>query len=245
MNQDPGALAPAGARIIMEAFDLHVARFRDLTLHARTHFERRDWAAAQRDSARRLDLYGEIVQQGIASLQALLGERLEDRTIWASIRSEYEKLIAGRGDDELAETFFNSVTRRIFHTIGVDDAFEFVVSASPYVRAYGRPWSFTAEFENHGDHAELYARVLEHYRFAVDYDDLAGDAERIAAAVEAELEEARRAFWSSRNRCSTATPAHSSSASCARTTVSFRSCSRSRTPRAASSSTRCCSRWMT
>jgi isocitrate dehydrogenase kinase/phosphatase len=37
-------------------------------------------------------------------------------------------LVASRGDVELAESFFNSFTRKIFHTIGVDPAVEFIVT---------------------------------------------------------------------------------------------------------------------
>jgi len=181
-------LAARGAEIILATYDVYVARFRELTRHARSHFERRDWHATQRDSALRLDLYTESVDEGLTGLRALIGDHLEERTTWAALRSRFEQLIAGRGGDELAETFFNSITRRIFNTIGVDPSVEFVVSASPYQRAFGRPWSFTTEFERSGSHASLFRRVLEHYRFAVDYEDAAADAERIAAAVEVELE---------------------------------------------------------
>ena len=185
---EAGGLIARGAAIILAAYDVYVVRFRELTHRARAHFERRDWHATQRDSTLRLDLYSELVDEALARLRTLLGGCFAERETWAALRSQFEQSIAGRGDDELAETFFNSITRRIFHTIGVDPSVEFVVSASPYQRAFGRPWSFTIRFEPAGSHASLYLRVLEHYRFAVGYEDAAGDAERIAEAVEAELD---------------------------------------------------------
>jgi len=36
------------------------------------------------------------------------------------MKTAYAGLVAGRPDIELAETFFNSASRRIFHTVGVD-----------------------------------------------------------------------------------------------------------------------------
>jgi isocitrate dehydrogenase kinase/phosphatase len=181
------AHAARAATIIADAFAVYVALFRVLTCVARDHFERRDWHAMQHDSMRRLDLYTRQVDEGLAALRVLLGEMLEDRPFWATLRAAYERRIAGDPDDELAETFFNSITRRIFHTIGVDPAVEFVVPASPYVRAFGGPWSMTQTFERRGNHAALYREVLERYRFAVDWADPDADAARIAAAVEEQL----------------------------------------------------------
>src|SRR5213075_992055 len=90
-------------------------------------------------------------------------------------------------NEELAESFFNSLTRRIFHTIGVDPQIEFVVPASPYVGGFQRPWSFAVRFERNGGDERLYADMLEHFRFAVDYDDPGGAAVAIAHAVREQL----------------------------------------------------------
>ena len=137
-------LAGRGAEIIVSAFDVYTGSFREITRRARAHFEQQDWHATQRDSALRLDLYVDTVNAGLESLRGLLGDRLESRPLWTAVRSAYERRLADRGDDDdLAETFFNSITRRILHTIGVDPAVEFVVPASPYVRAFGRPWSLS------------------------------------------------------------------------------------------------------
>ncbi len=181
------ALAARGAEVILAAFRMYLERFRELTHLARGHFERREWHAMHDVSTRRLDLYTLRVDAGIAALGVLLGPRLESRGFWTPIRAAYERAIAGDRDDDLAETFFNSFTRRIFHTIGVDPGVEFVIPASPYVRVFGQPWSLTATFTPRDTHAGLYQDVLEHYRFDVPWDDAAGDAARIAAAVEAEL----------------------------------------------------------
>jgi isocitrate dehydrogenase kinase/phosphatase len=173
-----------------------------LILRAKSHFENRDWHAVQRDSAHRLDLYNAAVQEGLAGLRDLLGPALEARATWTGLRDAYAPLAAGRGDAELAETFFNSFTRRVFHTIGVDPATEFVHAASSGP-VYGPPWSLTLRIPCDGSLERLFAEALSCFSFAPGFADAAGDAARIAEAVEAQqpairvesLELARSAFF--------------------------------------------------
>ena len=56
----------------------------------------------------------------------MLKERISSRLVWASVKAVYSGLIDCRDDWEIAETFFNSVTRRVFTTVGVDEEIEFV-----------------------------------------------------------------------------------------------------------------------
>ena len=55
-----------------------------------------------------------------------MGARLQERSIWAATKAVYSSLIARSRAWEIAETFFNSLTRRVFATDGVDQAIEFV-----------------------------------------------------------------------------------------------------------------------
>ena len=119
-------LANLGARAIHAGFDAYHARFRAITRRARARFEGRDWRGLRLDGTDRLDLYRQHVDPLVAEVNALLGERVEERLIWAAMKAVYSGLIADRGDWELAETFFNSITRRVFTTVGVDPAIEFV-----------------------------------------------------------------------------------------------------------------------
>src|SRR5438270_12536256 len=57
-----------------------------------------------------------------------MGLRLRERTVWTAMKAVYSLLIAPSGTREIAESFFNSLTRRVFATEGVDQAIEFVDS---------------------------------------------------------------------------------------------------------------------
>ena len=175
-------LANLGARAIHAGFDDYHARFRAITRRARARFEGRDWRGLRLDGTDRLDLYRQHVDPLVAEVKALLGERVEERLIWAAMKAVYSGLIADRGDWELAETFFNSITRRVFTTVGVDPAIEFVDTdfdtppvppAGPVYRVYAGPMSAL----------QLVRAILGDYRHAVAYADEDGDAERAACRL--------------------------------------------------------------
>ena len=55
-----------------------------------------------------------------------MAERLNDRSVWIATKAAYSALIAKSTRWEIAESFFNSLTRRVFATEGVNQAIEFV-----------------------------------------------------------------------------------------------------------------------
>jgi isocitrate dehydrogenase kinase/phosphatase len=173
-----------GAAIIREAFDAYREGFREFTARARAHFESADWHAAQRDSAERLDLYGACLVGALARLGERLGDRFHERALWRAANRSYAHGLPGRLDAELAESFFNSVTRRVFATAGVDPAIEFVHPAAtePLPARFG---SVTRVCPRRQDTAGLVARLLDHHRFACGYEDLGRDATRVARELDA------------------------------------------------------------
>ncbi len=119
-------LANLGANVIFEAFKAYQNQFNVITLRARARFEQRDWHGLQADATERLDLYRKIIKRNVSDICSLLDDRVTEKLVWASLKAVYSGLIADRDDWELAETFFNSVTRQIFTTVGVDPQIEFV-----------------------------------------------------------------------------------------------------------------------
>lgn len=126
-------LAKEVARAIDDAFATYRAEFRALTQRAGERFCRRDWRAMADDAKQRLLVRAETIKRLLGRIRSMLGERLEDQNVWVGAKAVYSGLIDQRDDWELAETFFNSVTRLIFTTVGVDAEIEFVHSdhASP------------------------------------------------------------------------------------------------------------------
>ena len=179
------AFDEAGAQVVLTAFEHYRERFRGITSRAKRHFETRDGQAAQRDSARRLDVYGECVGEALYQLRERLGALADDRDLWCAMRDRFGRLIAERPDRELAETFFNSCARRTFHTVGVDPALEFV-SLRLNVPPGALPADLTVSYPREKHLATLIEHVLQQHAFDAPWDDLEGDARRVAAAIVAE-----------------------------------------------------------
>ncbi len=125
----PDALAreAAGhAALIRDAFAGFQSRFQVLTRRAARRFAERQYQRMRSDASERLSLYRAIVNQVEADIRHRLGARVHHKALWMHMHAAYADLVAARKDVELAETFFNSITRRIFDTVGVDPKIEFV-----------------------------------------------------------------------------------------------------------------------
>jgi isocitrate dehydrogenase kinase/phosphatase len=129
MSSEPiESLAERGAHAIHAAFLAYRAEFNAVTRRAKARFEQRDWHGMQDDALERLELYKKIVDGVVAETQDALGAAVKQEAIWLQMKACYSRCIAGYGDFEIAETFFNSITRRIFATVGVDPGREYVDS---------------------------------------------------------------------------------------------------------------------
>lgn len=110
---------------IVRAFEDYNASFSDITQRAKRRFVACDRAGMTQDIAARYALYDTAIHDAINELEQILGERLFSRTIWTQLRARYLALSEQRPDARLYRTFFNTISRRLFKTAGVDAAIEF------------------------------------------------------------------------------------------------------------------------
>src|SRR5499427_3313657 len=111
---------------ILRAFESYLHEFRDITRRAALRHQGREWQAIQKDARHRLDLHPALVGRAVIELGGACSAPAEHRARWIEAKRAYGERIADRADYELAQTFFNSVTRRLLTTVGVDPAVEFV-----------------------------------------------------------------------------------------------------------------------
>jgi isocitrate dehydrogenase kinase/phosphatase len=179
-------LADTGAGLLAGAFETYRARFARVTARAPRRFAERDWHGMQADTRERLELYQGTLMPAVAELGRALGARLHDKMVWTRMKEAFVARVAGRGDVELAETFFSSASRRVFSTIGVDPAVEFVSPASEaLLRVPGAAVYDSYPFD--GDTAATVRRILEDHGLAVPWQDLERDVRAVAAALERRL----------------------------------------------------------
>ena len=169
---------------IHSAYERYERGFEEITGRARSRFEWRDWSGAQADATERLTLYKTHVDAAVADVQDVLEDGVMERTVWAAMKAEHAGRIAGRADPELAETFFNSVSRRVFSTVGVDPAIEYLDrTAEPSPNDV--PISDTYTDERVGP--VLVRRILEALPWSVPYAQLDRDAVLMAELMDARI----------------------------------------------------------
>jgi isocitrate dehydrogenase kinase/phosphatase len=119
-------LAALCAEAACDAFEEYERHFDEITRRAGDRFLKREWRGSFDDARERLRLYSLILSSLTNRVRELMAERLNDRSIWIATKAAYSALIAQSPRWEIAESFFNSLTRRIFATEGVTQAIEFV-----------------------------------------------------------------------------------------------------------------------
>jgi len=161
------------AQRIYDSFHDHEKAFVTLTGEAQQRFAERDWHGLQRQAAQRLDLYPHAVAE-ITSEFSSDDDRKPDRECWTEIKRRYAVIAADDTNTELARTFFNSVTRRVFDTNGVDTATEFTdgITVLPETIQPGLLYEHPVT----GSVSELVRAVLAHYDLGAPYAQEERDA---------------------------------------------------------------------
>ncbi|PYL06610.1 MAG: bifunctional isocitrate dehydrogenase kinase/phosphatase [Verrucomicrobia bacterium] len=121
-------LAALCAEEICTAFRRYEHGFDAITRRARERFLARDWRGSFDDAAERLRVYSQTLDEIVPRIVDLMQDRLYERQIWSAIKAVYSSLVCRLVRWEIAESFFNSLTRRVFATEGIDQAIEFVDS---------------------------------------------------------------------------------------------------------------------
>jgi isocitrate dehydrogenase kinase/phosphatase len=181
---DPRAADCAAA--IVAAFAGYNAEFRAITRRAPERFEARDWAGSQADVVARLELYATSVNGAVADMRRRLGDSAHDTALWAAIKAEYERRIESLADPEFLKTFFSSITRRLFDTVGVDPDVEFFALDLNPLRGANAA-AVTERYVNRGSLDLLFEEILSDYRFRTPWRDFEGSVGHVTTDVEHRL----------------------------------------------------------
>lgn len=180
-------LATRCARRIVESFISYNSEFRAITRRAPQRFDNRDWKGAQADSVERINLYERYVGQTVALLEAELGPQVRDRSLWRVIRGGFDDLIGTLPDPEFTKTFFSSITRRLFGTIGVAPDIEFVATELNPLASI-REGVGVNTYVNHGSLPLLIEDLLGDLRFRSPWRDLDRSIAHVSVEVSRALE---------------------------------------------------------
>ena len=174
------------ARLVLEAFDSFNAAFQTITRRAKERFEKRDWAGGLRDSAERLDAYENALYQAVVRLEQALGPLAHEQAIWIEAKPLFASLVGSRFDLDRAETFFNSITRKMLKTVGIKREVEFFYlhPKAPESHAGDRVYR---RYSHEHDTESLLKTIFEDFPFTSGYESKDRDAELIAQEIDLHL----------------------------------------------------------
>ena len=175
------------AAALVAAFAHYNDEYRGITRRAPRRFEERDWRGSQRDAVERIELYDKCINRAVAQMRARMGEDVSERALWSSIKRRFTELIEAFSDREFDKTFFNSVTRKTFGTVGVDAAVEFVALDLDPIGEIKSPID-TNVYLNRGSLELLFEEVLADFRFRTPYLDFDRSIRVITNEVRAQCE---------------------------------------------------------
>ncbi|MEX6502546.1 bifunctional isocitrate dehydrogenase kinase/phosphatase [Pseudomonas zhanjiangensis] len=174
------------ARQILDGFDDYREHFRQITEGARERFEQAHWQEAQQAAAARINLYEEKVGEWGERLREDFGEELLDVSQWPLVKSAYITLIDRRFDDELAETWFNSIFCGQFSHDLISDGCMFIHTTRPSPHGQQRA-AQTRSYRPEAGMAQMLEAIFADYRFSVPFEDLPRDLKRLEGQLRENL----------------------------------------------------------
>ncbi|MBY8946768.1 bifunctional isocitrate dehydrogenase kinase/phosphatase [Pseudomonas sp. SH10-3B] len=184
MSQSTPAVAIA--RTILDGFDDYREHFRQITDGARERFEKAQWQQGQAASAARINLYEEKVVEVIRGLRSRFDEAdLLDIDLWPLVKSAYIGLIDLRFDDELSETWYNSIFCGLFSHDLISDGCMFIHTTRPSLRRARA--AQTRTYAPVGQIPEMLTQIFADYGFSEPYADLPADLRRLEVQLRENL----------------------------------------------------------
>lgn len=182
-----GAAVALCARLIYDGFIDYNRRFAAITARAARRFEQRDWKGQFHDIAERVELYEQSVSAVHRDMTRQVTADLCDTDFWAATRDYVGSRLEGVPDAGFMKTFFNSITRRHRHTVGVNPALEF--AAAPPDEGMETLESLSMRrYPCWGDVRYSLQQVLSNFALRAPYRDSEADAawmyERLQADVQ-------------------------------------------------------------
>lgn len=183
------------AQAMIDGFNRHYTLFRTESARARHRFETCDWRGQQRAQRERIEFYDLRVRECQRRLEREFKAGELPMTVWQQIKLHYIGLLVAHQQPELAETFFNSVTTKILHRSYFHNDFIFVRPAisTEYLETddpRAAP-TFRSFYPQPGALAQSVVEVLRSFDLRCRFEDLARDAQRVARAMQHELDGAR------------------------------------------------------
>lgn len=163
---------------IADKYDFLLTSFNDITLCAKEYFEKRMFKDLFFRQQERYRLYGKSVKEVHIKTNELLGGQLYDIGYWKAIKKEFSRIIKDKPHKLNSETFYNSITRKVF----IDKSFNSDYEFFDYTDYKPMPKYDTEIFDviecTHFSKVAI-KQILQYFKFSVPFENIDRDAQRI------------------------------------------------------------------
>jgi isocitrate dehydrogenase kinase/phosphatase len=171
------------AASILKHFDHHFSIFTELTLTAKEHYEKGDWAAGRNTVSERILLYDKRIKQAINDIQKTFQQSYLNVQLWKDVRHQYLGLLNRHDRPELAETFYNSVFTGLFSRNYYNNQNIFVRPAISTERIEGRNTVFTSYYPTQNGWSKCVLKILKNCDINLPYEDIRRDTRNLLQRI--------------------------------------------------------------
>lgn len=171
------------ARTILDGFDRHYRLFRATSARAKERWERADWSAIRAASRERIDMYDQRVRECVEGIHLSLEGATIEEALWPAIKRAYIGMLHEHLQPECAETFFNSVARRVLAQRYHKNDWIFTRPATSTEHLEGPNPTYRCWYPETTDLRPVLRAALEAFGLALPFADLDRDLDRIHRAV--------------------------------------------------------------
>ena len=171
------------AATILLGFNKHYSLFREISAQAKALFEQTDWHGLQSLSSCRIQMYDERVREAVDILRREYGANNLSDEVWAEAKKEYISMLVNHKQPELAETFFNSVSTKFFHTKYYNNQFIFMKPAISTEYIDSDPATFVSYYPSNQGLRSCLKDILNHFEWQIPFASINNDVSNILRAA--------------------------------------------------------------
>ncbi len=177
-------LATEIADTILHGFDRHYRLFKKTSQEAKGRWERADWRAAREATQDRIDMYDQRVVEAAFAIEERFPQAAGDEAVWTSVKLAYIGRLYEHPQPECAETFFNSVVRRVLQRDYFGNEHLFSRPAISTEHLDGARPSFRAYYPEGKDLAPTLRAILESFEIERPFVDIDRDVDLLCRAID-------------------------------------------------------------
>ncbi len=171
------------AHAILEGFDEHYRRFREISASAKGRFERAAWGEGREANRRRIDLYDDQVRKTVVRVRERFPRSQSEEALWPQIKHAYIPMIYDHRRPECAETFFNSVACRVLARSYYRNDYIFWRPAVATEFIEGDQPTYHCFYPATRGLRQTMKEILASFHLALPFEDLARDLRNVVRAL--------------------------------------------------------------